>query len=249
MKWTKPRGDSEYDEVETQGINHLRDKQKYKNAVRTGKVKTIPSYKWKDVENTDAAERSAKAFKSLHPAKQQRVLKAFGKGKSEMPITVGKHLLAGNTRATRAALLNKPTKVLDIKEDAPVNNVGGGNIAGAGVGPDGEPGISKKRQRSWQKANAEGQGMLRRKLPQFRKLAAPQLEEGRFAGHKTFKVPTSVIVNTKHAKRKHGHWSKFLPENNIGIAVREWANANPSLPVILEDDIGNIVFVRYGNNK
>lgn len=127
-----------------------------------------------------------------------------------------------------------------IREDAPVNNVGGGNIAGTGVGPDGEPGVSKKAQKRWRKINAKGQvGILRRLLP-------PQLEEGRFAGHKTFKVPTSVIVNTKHAKRKNGHWSKFLPENNIGLAVREWANANPSLPVILEDDIGNIVFVRYG---
>ena len=246
MKWTKPKGDSEHDEAEFQGISRLRDKQKYKNAIRTGKVKTIPSYKWKDIENTDAAERNTKTFKSLHPAKQERILKAFGKGKAEMPITVGNRLLAGNTRATRAALLNKPTKVLSLKEDAPVNNVGGGNIAGAGVGPNGEPGVSRKRQRKWQKANEKGQGVLRRKLPQFRKLAAPCLEEGSFAGHKTFKVPTSVIVNTKHAKRKNGHWSKFLPENNIGMAIREWANSNPSLPVILEDDLGNIVFVRYG---
>jgi hypothetical protein len=29
------------------------------------------------------------------------------------------------------------------KEDAPVNNVGGGNIAGLGVGAAGEPGIKK----------------------------------------------------------------------------------------------------------
>lgn len=139
------------------------------------------------------------------------------------------------------------TKTLKkIREEAPVNNVGTGNIAGAGVGPNGEPGISRKRQRKWQKQNETGQGVLRRNVAQFRKLAAPQLEEGRFAGHKTFKVPSSTIVNTKYAKRKHGHWSKFLPENNIGLAIREWANANPSLPVILEDELGNIVFVRYG---
>ena len=33
-----------------------------------------------------------------------------------------------------------------IKEDVPVNNVSGGQIAGAGVGPQGEPGISKKKK-------------------------------------------------------------------------------------------------------
>ncbi len=31
----------------------------------------------------------------------------------------------------------------ELKEDMPVNNVSGGNIAGLGVGPQGEPGIKK----------------------------------------------------------------------------------------------------------
>jgi len=34
------------------------------------------------------------------------------------------------------------------KEDAPANNVGGGNIAGIGVGPAGEPGIKKKKKKT-----------------------------------------------------------------------------------------------------
>ncbi len=33
-----------------------------------------------------------------------------------------------------------------MKEDAPVNAVGGGNIAGLGVGPQGEPGVKKKKK-------------------------------------------------------------------------------------------------------
>ena len=33
-----------------------------------------------------------------------------------------------------------------MKEDAPVNAVGGGQIAGTGVGAQGEPGISKKKK-------------------------------------------------------------------------------------------------------
>lgn len=33
-----------------------------------------------------------------------------------------------------------------IEEDAPVNNVGGGNIAGAGVGPKGAPPVSNKNK-------------------------------------------------------------------------------------------------------
>ena len=34
------------------------------------------------------------------------------------------------------------------KEDAPANNVGGGNIAGVGIGPAGEPGIKKKKKKT-----------------------------------------------------------------------------------------------------
>lgn len=34
--------------------------------------------------------------------------------------------------------------VSKLNEDAPVNAVGGGNIAGVGVGPQGEPGIKKR---------------------------------------------------------------------------------------------------------
>ncbi len=33
-----------------------------------------------------------------------------------------------------------------MKEDAPVNAVGGGQIAGVGVGPNGEPGVNKKKK-------------------------------------------------------------------------------------------------------
>jgi hypothetical protein len=33
-----------------------------------------------------------------------------------------------------------------MKEDAPVNAVGGGQIAGLGVGPQGEPGVKKKKK-------------------------------------------------------------------------------------------------------
>jgi hypothetical protein len=34
-----------------------------------------------------------------------------------------------------------------LKEDAPANAVGGGNIAGVGVGPQGEPGFKKKKSK------------------------------------------------------------------------------------------------------
>jgi len=41
---------------------------------------------------------------------------------------------------------NTDNKCKPIQEDAPVNAVGGGQIAGVGVGTQGEPGIKKKKK-------------------------------------------------------------------------------------------------------
>ncbi len=41
-----------------------------------------------------------------------------------------------------------------MEEEAPVNAVGGGNIAGIGVGPKGEPGIKPKAMAKYKRKNA-----------------------------------------------------------------------------------------------
>lgn len=37
-------------------------------------------------------------------------------------------------------------KMKDVKEDVAINNVGGGQIAGAGIGPQGEPPVRKRKK-------------------------------------------------------------------------------------------------------
>lgn len=44
----------------------------------------------------------------------------------------------------------------EVKEEAPANAVGGGNIAGMGVGPNGEPGVTPKAMKKYKSANAAG---------------------------------------------------------------------------------------------
>ena len=43
-----------------------------------------------------------------------------------------------------------------MNEDAPANAVGGGNIAGIGVGADGEPGVTPKWMKKYKAKNAAG---------------------------------------------------------------------------------------------
>jgi len=42
---------------------------------------------------------------------------------------------------------NTDNKCKPIQEDAPVNTVGGGQIAGVGVGAQGEPGVNLKKKK------------------------------------------------------------------------------------------------------
>lgn len=42
-----------------------------------------------------------------------------------------------------------------MNEDGPANVVGSGNIAGVGVGPNGEPGMSAKAIRRYKRKNKE----------------------------------------------------------------------------------------------
>jgi hypothetical protein len=42
----------------------------------------------------------------------------------------------------------------EMSEEAPVNAVGGGNIAGIGVGPKGEPGVKPKAMKKYKNKNA-----------------------------------------------------------------------------------------------
>lgn len=210
--------------------NHLWDKQ--------AKVKTIPTKSL--IPTQDGTDWNAKHFITVKSKDKDPVLVLKRKDKH--------YIWDGHHRYMSKRLQGIPdmeVKVLDldkpgehekssIKEDAPANAAGGGNIAGIGVGAQGEPGVPKK---------------LRRKHTILRR--APPLQEGLFAGLTTLLVPESVIQTAVLEKRKFKHWRTYLPENDVGLAIREWAQTNPCSPIILEGPSGHMVFAKYGvqNNK
>jgi len=56
-----------------------------------------------------------------------------------------------------------------VPEEAPANAAGGGNIAGIGVGPDGEPGVLPRAAQKYKKKNKEDlKGRMTKFLSQFR---------------------------------------------------------------------------------
>lgn len=54
---------------------------------------------------------------------------------------------------------------MNIEEEAPTNAVGSGNVAGMGVGPQGEPGVKKTK---YKKDNVVLAATLKRKVKSFK---------------------------------------------------------------------------------
>lgn len=108
-----------------------------------------------------------------------------------------------------------------IKEDAPANSAGGGNIAGIGVGPKGEPGRPAQMM--------------------------PMLRRGKFAGKQTFIVSSKMFHTGRLSKKKGQHWSKYFEEAEGFGEIREYARKNPKKSIILQDEnTGALYVARYG---
>jgi hypothetical protein len=108
-----------------------------------------------------------------------------------------------------------------VNEDAPVNSVGAGQVAGLGVGPKGEPG--------------RGGPLLRRK---------------KFAGHTVFEVSSKIFHTARMSKRKGQHWRTYLEEDDCFQEIREYANAHPNEAVVLQNEAtGEMCFVRYPKSR
>lgn len=57
--------------------------------------------------------------------------------------------------------VNKKVNTKPELDEEPANNVGSGNIAGLGVGPQGEPGMSRSAQKKWTAQNKSKKKRLR----------------------------------------------------------------------------------------
>jgi hypothetical protein len=112
-------------------------------------------------------------------------------------------------------------KLKQIKEEAIVNTVGSGQIAG--LEPDTPPvpkGVTTKGH------------MLRRK---------------KFAGKQVFVVSSDAFNKAKLGKKKFEHYSSYVGRDEIGEAIRQYAKENRDAPIIIEDELtGAMVYLKYG---
>ena len=140
---------------------------------------------------------------------------------------------------------------MKLKEDgvgvgAPTNNAGGGSVAGIGVGPKGEPGVSpevQKKRYGKTKSPLLFPDMMKRTIPSL-------VKEDTFAGAVVFEVSSHVFHSAKMEKRKHKTWRKYLEEDDALAEVREYANKNPGKSIILKNrNTGEMTYARYGKKR
>jgi hypothetical protein len=145
-----------------------------------------------------------------------------------------------------------------ISEDAPANSVGGGNIAGLGVGLQGEPGISssvmkrhKKRNENDEESRTTEVNLMRRKTPMAEETERTgDYKTGMFAGQTTFVVPSNIFHEARMSKRRGKHWRTYIGEEDHWRHIREYAAKYPKKSIILQDErTGAMCYARYGKNK
>lgn len=116
-------------------------------------------------------------------------------------------------------------------------------IPGTGQGRAGQPAnygdtiVGPAAAKRWKKANETGQGILRRRQPNF-------------AGGAVFEVSSAVFHEAKLQKRKGKHWKTYLGEDDALAEIREFANKNPKTPIILQNQVtGEMCYARYGKQR
>ena len=100
----------------------------------------------KELRKLAAQERAAEREAEKNYRSKGRKVPEKKKGPKMSAIPKAKR--AGNDYAD--SILSSPA-LKNMREEAPANAVGGGHIAGVGVGPQGEPGVDmrRKKQRNW----------------------------------------------------------------------------------------------------
>lgn len=141
------------------------------------------------------------------------------------------------------------------EEGAPTVNVGGGDIAGAGVSKPGkpsnwgEPGVHPKHQPKKNKSIKNGlwennpvMGDMLRRMP-------PVMEtrrKGKFAGATIFEVSSKLFHNLTLQKRKGKHWRTYLEEDDCYAEIREWAIKHPKEKIVVQNECtGEMRYIKY----
>ena len=112
--------------------------------------------------------------------------------------------------------------------DETTNSVGGGNVAGLGVGAQGEPGARPRKKK---------------------KKINEAVQMSKFAGKDVFIVDSDTYHACRLGKKRYARYEKYVGKNRIGLAIREYGLKYPKRPIILQNgDTGPMLYLKYGRS-
>jgi hypothetical protein len=137
-----------------------------------------------------------------------------------------------------------------FQEDAPVNCVGGGAIAGA---PPDSPPVRKKpvllRRKRLKESVADLKGMPQQSIPQV-DMNAPFLKMTRFAGNDVFVVHPDMYIKCLHGKNRYHTYERYVGNDPTGEAIRNYGKHDTARPIIVQcEQTGAMTYLRYGKKK
>ena len=134
-------------------------------------------------------------------------------------------------QSTAGDLLRKMDEDVEIEEEVPTNSAGGGNVAGLGVGAQGEPGVhpkKKKKKPAWEDS---------------------RVLMNKFAGKDVFIVDSDMFHDCRMGKKKYHRYEKYVGTKRTGNAIREYGRKFPGRPIILQNgEHGPMLYLRYGGS-
>ena len=172
--------------------------------------KSIPSGVFEEV----VIESTKEYAKSLEKIANDKALKMLTKSERENLKKI-------------ADLLAKERKE-EIEVDETTNSVGGGNVAGLGVGAQGEPGARPRKKK---------------------KKINEAVQMSKFAGKDVFIVDSDTYHACRLGKKQYARYEKYVGKNSIGLAIREYGLKYPKRPIILQNgDSGPMLYLKYGRS-
>ena len=220
-------------------IVNKKDKKKVQDALNKSFAKegkppelTIASGSFQEEIDEDAASIKTKRER----IRKQREKMGIAQKKKEDPKPEKKEKDSGIRRAAKKAGMSKSERgelynQNEIEEEVPTNSAGGGNVAGLGVGAQGEPGLhpkKKKRKPAWEDS---------------------RILMNKFAGKDVFVVDSDMFHTCRMGKKKYHRYEKYVGTKRLGNAIREYGLKHPKRPIILQNgENGPMLFLRYGRS-
>ena len=88
-----------------------------------------------------------------------------------------------------------------------------------------------------------------KKAKTLRKKLIGEIKMTKFAGKDVFIVDSDIYHACRLGKKKYHRYEKYVGNNTIGLAIREFGLKYPKRPIILQNgETGPMLYLKYGRS-